>query len=77
MKLILKEELYEKFLFKKPIKGNNLHLTINLKMQDFAQSLLPLTNKGSIVVLNCQDGSILSMNSNPTFNSQILRIEII
>ena len=53
-----------------PIKGNNLHLTINLKMQDFAQSLLPLTNKGSIVVLNCQDGSILSMNSNPTFNSQ-------
>ena len=39
-------------------------------MQDFAQSLLPLTNKGSIVVLNCQDGSILSMNSNPTFNSQ-------
>ena len=43
---------------------------IDLKMQDFAQSLLPLTNKGSIVVLNCQDGSILSMNSNPTFNSQ-------
>ena len=40
-------------------------------MQNYAQSLLPTTNKGSIVVLNCQDGSILSMNSNPTFNSQI------
>ena len=54
-----------------PIKGNDLKLTINLKMQNYAQSLLPTTNKGSIVVLNCQDGSILSMNSNPTFNSQI------
>ena len=54
-----------------PIKGNDLKLTINLKMQNYAQSLLPSSNKGSIVVLNCQDGSILSMNSNPTFNSQI------
>ena len=45
------------------IDGLTNFYDINLKMQDFAQSLLPLTNKGSIVVLNCQDGSILSMNS--------------
>ena len=54
-----------------PIKGNPLDLTINLKLQNFAQSALPSSNKGSIVVLNIFDGSILSMNSNPTFNAQV------
>ena len=54
-----------------PIKGNSLDLTINLKLQNFAQSSLPLSNKGSIVVLNRFDGSILSMNSNPTYDAQV------
>ena len=54
-----------------PIKGNSLDLTINLKLQNYAQSVLPLSNKGSIVVLNRFDGSILSMNSNPTFDAQV------
>ena len=54
-----------------PIKGNSLDLTINLKLQNYAQSVLPLSNKGSIVVLNRFDGSILSMNSNPTYDSQV------
>jgi len=54
-----------------PIKGNSLELTINLKLQNYAQSVLPLSNKGSIVVLNRFDGSILSMNSNPTYDAQV------
>lgn len=54
-----------------PIKGNSLELTINLKLQNYAQSVLPLSNKGSIVVLNSFDGSILSMNSNPTYDAQV------
>ena len=54
-----------------PIKGNSLDLTINLKLQNYAQSVLPLSNKGSIVVLNRFDGSILSMNSNPTYDAQV------
>jgi len=54
-----------------PIKGNSLNLTINLKLQNFAQSALPLSNKGSIVLLNRFDGSILSMNSNPTYDAQL------
>ena len=66
-----KGRIIREISIQEPIKGNDLKLTINLKMQNYAQSLLPSTNKGSIVVLNCQDGSILSMNSNPTFNSQI------
>ena len=54
-----------------PIKGNSLELTINLKLQNYAQSALPLSNKGAIVVLNRFDGSILSMNSNPTYDAQV------
>ena len=54
-----------------PIKGNSLELTVNLKLQNYAQSVLPLSNKGSIVVLNRFDGSILSMNSNPTYDAQV------
>ena len=54
-----------------PIKGNSLELTISLKLQNYAQLALPLSNKGSIVVLNRFDGSILSMNSNPTYDAQV------
>ena len=52
------------------IKGSDLHLTINSKLQNFCQDIIPVNKKGSVVVLNSQDGSILALNSNPTFNSQ-------
>ena len=55
----------------KPIKGNDLELTLDLTLQNYAQSQLPLDKKGSIVVISVSDGSILSMNSNPTFDAQI------
>ncbi len=51
-------------------KGGDLHLTINPLLQDFCQKTLPVDKKGSIVVIKSSDGSILSLNSNPTFNSQ-------
>ncbi len=54
-----------------PIKGEDLNLTINLDLQNYNQKLLPKSNKGSIVIINSLDGSILSMNSNPTFDAQI------
>ena len=54
-----------------PIKGDNLKLTVNLELQNFVQSILPSDKKGSAVILNRFDGSILSMNSNPTFDSQV------
>ena len=54
-----------------PQKGKSLNLTINLKLQNFAQSILPISNKGAITVLNRFDGSILSMNSNPTYDAQV------
>ena len=55
----------------KSIKGNDLDLTLDLTLQNYAQSQLPLDKKGSIVVMSVSDGSILSMNSNPTFDAQI------
>ncbi len=55
----------------KSIKGNDLNLTLDLSLQNYAQSQLPLDKKGSIVVISVLDGSILSMNSNPTFDAQI------
>ncbi len=55
----------------KSIKGNDLDLTLDLTLQNYAQSQLPLDKKGSIVVISVSDGSILSMNSNPTFDAQI------
>ena len=55
----------------KSIKGKDLDLTLDLSLQNYAQSQLPRNKKGSIVVISVSDGSILSMNSNPTFDAQI------
>ena len=66
-----KGRIIREISIEKPIKGKNLDLTVDLELQDYAQSLLPKENKGSIVIMNCQDGSILSMNSNPTFDAQV------
>ena len=55
----------------KSIKGNDLYLTLDLNLQNYSQSLLPPDKKGSVIVLSVIDGSILSMNSNPTFDAQI------
>ncbi len=55
----------------KSIKGKDLDLTLDLSLQNYAQSQLPTNKKGSIVVTRVSDGSILSMNSNPTFDAQI------
>ncbi len=66
-----KGKIVREISIEKSVKGDDLNLTLNLALQNYAQSLLPLDKKGSIVVLNVLDGSILSMNSNPTFDAQI------
>ena len=52
-------------------KGSDIVLTINSDLQNYCQNIIPKDKKGSIVVMKVVDGSILSLNSNPTFNSQI------
>ena len=66
-----KGKIIREISIENPVKGKDLNLTINLDLQNFNQSLLPPSNKGSIVVINRFDGSILSMNSNPTFDAQM------
>ena len=66
-----KGRIIREISIEKPIKGNDLDLTINLDLQNYAQSMLPIEKKGSLVVMNCQNGSILCMNSNPTFDAQV------
>ncbi len=66
-----KGKIIREISIEKSIKGNDLDLTLDLTLQNYAQSQLPLDKKGSIVVISVSDGSILSMNSNPTFDAQI------
>ena len=66
-----KGKIVREISIEKSIKGNDLDLTLDLNLQNYAQSQLPLDKKGSIVVISVSDGSILSMNSNPTFDAQI------
>lgn len=51
------------------IKGDNVTLTINSKVQKSAEKALTAgTGKGAIVVMNPKTGAILAAASNPTFN---------
>ena len=66
-----KGKIIREISIEKSIKGKDLDLTLDLTLQNYAQSQLPSDKKGSIVVMSVKDGSILSMNSNPTFDAQI------
>ena len=66
-----KGKIIREISIEKSIKGNDLNLTLDLNLQNYAQTLLPKDKKGSIVILSALDGSILAMNSNPTFDAQI------
>lgn len=50
-----------------PIAGSDIHLTIDKNLQEFVHNLLPYTG-ASAVVMDINDGSILSMCSSPTFD---------
>ena len=55
---------------KPPVPGANLYLTIDLELQEYAQSLLS-GKKGAIVVISVKSGEILTMASSPGFNPEI------
>ena len=55
---------------KKPsVKGNNLKLSIDTKLQKFSFTRLSSHKAGSIVVMDIKSGEILSIASFPNFNS--------
>lgn len=55
-----------------PEKGNNLRLTIDHDLQSYGEQLLR-GKKGSIVLMNPQNGEIYAMISKPDFNPATLR----
>lgn len=56
----------------KPISGTDLHLTIDVRIQEYLHSLL--TGKGltaSAVVLNAKTGEVLGLHSTPSFDPNL------
>ena len=54
-------------------KGNNLHLTIDARMQTIAEQQLALTGKsGAIVAIDPQNGEILTLCSYPDYDPNLM-----
>ncbi len=53
---------------KNSIKGKELHLSIDLRIQEFAVNLLKSYRAGSINLINVKNGEILCMASTPTYD---------
>ncbi|OGL53843.1 MAG: penicillin-binding protein 2 [Candidatus Schekmanbacteria bacterium RIFCSPHIGHO2_02_FULL_38_11] len=63
-----KEELFS--LSKKPERGKDICLTVDLPLQIYAEGLLG-NRKGSIVAMNPKNGDILIMASHPSFDPNL------
>jgi penicillin-binding protein 2 len=59
----------------KPQAGNDLHLTIDLRLQKVAEDLLG-EESGAIVALDPTNGDILAMASRPVFDPNVLSREL-
>ncbi len=58
---------------KKPsIKGKDINLTFDHKLQEYLYEKISKHKAGSIVVMDIKNGNILSMVSVPTFNSNLI-----
>jgi penicillin-binding protein 2 len=51
-----------------PVPGRNLHLTIDMQLQEIIEEVTEHRVSGGVVVLDPRDGSILAMFSKPGFN---------
>jgi len=60
------EKVYQKIFLPQEV-GNNLHLTIDIDLQQYIDKALG-KNKGSVVVMDAETGEILAMVSHPDFN---------
>ena len=60
---------FQRSLGIKPAKqGNDIELTIDMKLQVVAEEVLKDKKAGALIVMNPRDGSILAMASKPTFD---------
>ncbi len=56
---------------KEPMQGNNVFLTIDARIQYFAEQALRAVGRGAAVVVNPQNGDILAMASVPSYDPNV------
>jgi penicillin-binding protein 2 len=56
---------------KEPVQGNNVFLTIDARIQYFAEQALRAVGRGAAVVVNPQNGDILAMASVPSYDPNV------
>lgn len=59
--------MHSKFGQKDPIPGSDVMLTLDARIQELAQKALA-GSTGAVVVLDCRNGDVLAMASEPSFN---------
>ncbi len=57
-----------------PIKGNDLHLTVDSRLQQVIHDTFPDTLKGAVVAINPQNGEVLVMYSSPSLDPNIFSL---
>jgi len=56
---------------KEPVQGNNVFLTIDARIQYFAEQALRAVGRGAAVVINPKNGDILAMASVPSYDPNL------
>jgi len=56
---------------KEPVQGNNVFLTIDARIQSFAEQALRAIGRGAAVVVNPKNGDILAMASVPSYDPNV------
>ena len=55
-------------------KGNDIQITIDLRIQQYALNLLKEHKAGSVVLMDIKNGNILCMASTPSYNLSLIHI---
>lgn len=55
-----------------PLPGEDIHLTLDLQLQQFAHSIFPKNMRGALVALVPSTGEVLTLYSHPTYDPNLL-----
>lgn len=62
-----KNKLVDEYITKRPIPGNNVIITIDIKLQKLCENALNACKRGAIVITDPETGDILAAASNPRY----------
>ena len=60
--------LFKHNIYKRPVNGFNIVLTIDIELQEFIQNIFPKNKSGAVVVMNPKTGALLAYNSFPEYD---------